>query len=129
MRLLLDTHIFLWYITGDERFPLAFRAAIEESDAVFLSVVSLWETTIKYQLGKLPLPEPPHPWLSDQREQHGIEPLPLDEPSVARLSGLPLHHRDPFDRVLVCQALEHDLLIVTVDSMLSRYPAQLLPSQ
>jgi PIN domain nuclease of toxin-antitoxin system len=129
MRLLLDTHIFLWYITGDERLPTSFRQAIEESQSAYLSVVSLWEATIKYQLGKLPLPEPPHPWLAVQGEQHGIESLPLDKAAVARLSTLPLHHRDPFDRMLVCQALEHKLLIVTVDSMLSQYPAQLLPSR
>src|SRR5437763_1393908 len=125
MRLLLDTHIFLWYITGDERLPTSFRQAIEDSQAAYLSVVSLWEATIKYQLGKLPLPETPHPWLSVQAEQHGIESVPLDQASVARLSSLALHHRDPFDRMLVCQALEHDLLIVTVDSVLSKNPAQL----
>jgi PIN domain nuclease of toxin-antitoxin system len=129
MRLLLDTHIFLWFITGDERVPAPMRRTIEDSEAAYLSVVSLWEATIKYQLGKLPLPEPPHPWLSVQREQHGIESLPLDEGSVARLAGLPLRHRDPFDRMLVCQALEHELLIVTVDSVLSQYPVQLLPSR
>jgi len=127
MRLLLDTHIFLWYITGDERVSAKVRRAIEDSEIAYLSVVSLWEATIKYQLGKLPLPEPPHPWLSVQREQHGIEPLPLDEASVARLASLALHHRDPFDRMLVCQALEHELLIVTVDSILTKYPAPLLP--
>jgi PIN domain nuclease of toxin-antitoxin system len=103
------------------------RHGIEDSDASYLSVVSLWEATIKYQLGKLPLPEDPHPWLSVQRELHGIEPLPLDEASVARLAALPAHHRDPFDRMLVCQAIEHELLIVTVDSVLGRYPAQFLP--
>jgi PIN domain nuclease of toxin-antitoxin system len=126
MRLLLDTHIFLWYITGDERLSDQFREAIEDAEASFLSVVSLWEATIKYQLGKLPLPEPPDPWLSVQREHHGIESLPLHEVSVARLAGLPLHHRDPFDRMLVCQALAHGLIIVTVDAVLSEYPAQLL---
>ncbi len=103
------------------------RRAVEDSEATYLSVVSLWEVTIKYQLGKLPLPEQPHPWLSLQREHHGIEPLPLDEPSVARLGSLAPYHTDPFDRMLVCQALEHRLLIVTVDSILSRYPAQFLP--
>jgi PIN domain nuclease of toxin-antitoxin system len=127
MRLLLDTHIFLWYITGDERLSHHVRRAVEDSEAAYLSVVSLWEATIKYQLGKLPLPEQPHPWLSVQREQHGIESLPVDEASVVRLSSLAPHHRDPFDRMLVCQALEHGLFIVTVDSILSKYPAQLLP--
>jgi PIN domain nuclease of toxin-antitoxin system len=126
MRLLLDTHIFLWYITGDERVSAHIRQAVEDSEAAYCSVVSLWEATIKFQLGKLPLPEPPHPWLSVQREQHGIASLPLDESSVARLALLESHHRDPFDRMLVCQALEHDLVIVTVDSVLSKYPAKLL---
>jgi len=125
MRLLLDTHIFLWYITGDARISQPMREAIENSEAAFLSVVSLWEATIKYHLGKLPLPEEPHPWLSFQREEHGIQSLPLHEGAVVRLSGLPLHHRDPFDRMLVCQALEHDLEIVSVDSILSKYPAPL----
>jgi PIN domain nuclease of toxin-antitoxin system len=128
MRLLLDTHIFLWYIVGDSRVRPAVRRAIEDSDAAFLSVVSLWEATTKYQLGKLPLPEPPHPWLSVQRESHGIDSLALDEGSVARFPMLPMHHRDPFDRMLVCQALEHDLTVVTVDSVLEKYPAKLLQS-
>ena len=129
MRLLLDTHIFLWYITGDKRVSSSVRRAVEDSEAAYLSVVSLWEATIKYQLGKLPLPELPHPWLSIQREQHGIEPLNLDEGSVARLSDLPIHHRDPFDRMLVCQALEHALTIVTIDAILSKYPASVLSSE
>lgn len=126
MRLLLDTHIFLWYITGDPRISPRLRSAIEDSDEAYLSVVSVWEATIKYRLGKLPLPEPPHPWLTTQREQHGIEPLSLTEPSVARLGHIEAHHRDPFDRILVCQALEHDLLIVTVDPVFSKYSARLL---
>ena len=126
MRLLLDTHIFLWYISGDRRIDASVRRSIEESDVVYLSVVSLWEITVKSQLGKLSLPEPPHPWLSTQRELHGIEALELDESAVARLVELPLHHRDPFDRMLVCQALERDLQIVTVDPVLNRYPAKLL---
>jgi PIN domain nuclease of toxin-antitoxin system len=126
VRLLLDTHVFLWFITGDARVGQQTRHAIENSDAAYLSVVSLWEATIKYQLGKLPLPEPPHPWLPIQRESHGIESLPLDEPAIARLGDLELHHRDPFDRMLICQALEHDLLIVTVDPIMAQYPAKLL---
>jgi len=125
MRLLLDTHIFLWYVGADQRVAKV-RSVIENADAVYLSVVSVWEATIKYYIGKLPLPEPPHPWLSVQREEHGIESLPIDEPSVAHLSKLELHHRDPFDRILVCQAIEHGLQIVTVDPVLSKYPAKIL---
>ena len=86
MRLLLDTHIFLWFITGDDRLSQHYRKTIEDADAVYLSVVSVWEVTVKYHLGKLPLPEVPNPWLLEQREQHGIESLALDERAVSRLS-------------------------------------------
>jgi PIN domain nuclease of toxin-antitoxin system len=74
VRLLLDTHVFLWFITGDARVGERTRHAIENSDAAYLSVVSLWEATIKYQLGKLPLPEPPHPWLPSavRRGREGV---------------------------------------------------------
>ena len=126
MRLLLDTHIFLWYVGGDQRVGGRLRQAIENADAVYLSVVSVWEATIKYSIGKLTLPEPPHPWLSMQREQHGIESLPIDEASVAHLPKLELHHRDPFDRILVCQSIEHGLQLVTVDPVMSKYPAKIL---
>ena len=126
MRLLLDTHVFLWYIAGDDRVGSKTRSLIENSDVVYLSVASVWEVTIKHQLGKLPLPEPPHPWLSIQREQHGIESLPIYESAMAQLSTLPLHHRDPFDRILICQAIQHDLQMVTVDSHFSPYPIHLL---
>jgi PIN domain nuclease of toxin-antitoxin system len=126
VRLLLDTHIFLWYIGGDRRVHGRFRTAIENADAVYLSVASVWEVTIKYHAGKLSLPEAPHPWLTRQREQHGIESLPIDENAVAHLPKLEPHHRDPFDRILVCHAIEHGLTIATVDPVLSRYPAKIL---
>jgi PIN domain nuclease of toxin-antitoxin system len=126
MRLLLDTHVFLWYVSGDRRVGENARSTIENAEVVYLSVVSVWEATIKYYVGKLPLPEPPHPWISVQRERHGFESLPIDEPSVAHLAKLEPHHRDPFDRILVCQAIEHGLQIVTVDPVLSKYPAQIL---
>ena len=128
MRLLLDTHIFLWYITGDRKIDSFVRRAIEDADVTYLSAASVWEATVKYQLGKLPLPEPPHPWLRMQREQHEIESLPVDEAAVAHLGELKAHHRDPFDRILICQALEHDLHVVTVDPVFRSYPAKLLTS-
>lgn len=122
MRLLLDTHVFLWYITADHRLaPSVVQAVQNPENEVLLSVVSIWETIVKHQLGRLPLPEPPETFLPAQRESHGIGSLTLDERSVVRLSQLPLHHRDPFDRMLVCQALEHDLTIATVDEALAAY--------
>ena len=76
MRLLLDTHIFLWFISGDSRLPIALRDIIRDpANEVYLSVVSVWETIIKYQLGKLPLPEPPENYLPRQRERHLIATL------------------------------------------------------
>jgi PIN domain nuclease of toxin-antitoxin system len=127
MRLLLDTHIFLWFISGDARLPTDWRERIRDADnAVYLSVVSLWEALVKYRLGKLPLPHPPESYLPTQRARHQIASLSLDEASVGHLSILPAVHRDPFDRMLVCQALEHGLSIVTVDPVFGAYPAPIL---
>jgi len=127
VNLLLDTHIFLWYISKDKRLPALFRDAIRNFDnQVFLSVVSLWEAIVKYQLDKLPLPTPPETYLPVQRKKHQIESLDLDESSVSHLSTLPPIHRDPFDRMLICQALEHGLILVTVDKKIGLYPVQIL---
>lgn len=122
MKLLLDTHIFLWFISGSTQLSTTFRDSIQDSDNdVYLSVVSLWECIIKYQLGKLPLPESPELYLPKQRELHRIDSLAVDETSVAQLIQLPSLHRDPFDRLLICQALEHDLTIVTADAAVMAY--------
>ncbi len=126
MNLLLDTHIFLWLITGDTRITEAMQKEIlDTANAVYLSVVSNWEISVKYQLGRLPLPEPPESYLPAQRQRHQIASLSLDEGSVSQLARLPSIHRDPFDRMLVCQALEHELTIVTVDKILQSYPARI----
>lgn len=127
MKLLLDTHIFLWYVSKDKRLPVALRDAIRNlENQVFLSVVSLWEAIVKYQLGKLPLPKPPETYLPQQRKKHQIASLDLDEACVSHLTNLPRIHRDPFDRILICQALEHDLILVSVDKQISQYPVQVL---
>lgn len=127
MKLLLDTHIFLWFISGDKRLPEAMRDRIRDLDnEVYLSVVSLWETILKYQLGRLPLPQPPERYLPTQRECHRIVSLPLDEVSVSQLAHLPPIHRDPFDRMLICQAMAHGLTMVTVDKLIYEYPVLLL---
>lgn len=123
MKLLLDTHIFLWFISGDNRLSVSFRDAVRNRDNdVYLRVVSIWEAIIKYQLGKLPLPESPEIYLSSQRTRHSIFSLPVDEESVAQLAKLPALHRDPFDRLLICQALQHELVIVTADTAIMAYP-------
>jgi PIN domain nuclease of toxin-antitoxin system len=129
MRLLLDTHVFLWYISADARLPAVFRAAVQEaSNEVFLSVASVWESVIKNALGNLPLPEPPEVYLPRARERHGIAALDLNEKAMVHLAGLPAVHRDPFDRVIVAQALQHDLILLSVDPSMARYPAKRLPA-
>jgi PIN domain nuclease of toxin-antitoxin system len=127
MRLLLDTHIFLWFISGEARLPADWREGIRDADnEVYLSVVSLWEAVVKHRLGKLPLPLPPETYLPTQRARHQIASLSLDEENIRHLAILPSAHQDPFGRVLVCQALEHGLSIVTVDPVFGAYPAPIL---
>ncbi|EGJ30505.1 MULTISPECIES: type II toxin-antitoxin system VapC family toxin [Moorena] len=126
MKILLDTHIFLWFISGDTRLSTDVRDIIRDPDnEVYLSVVSVWEAIVKYQLGKLPLPEPPEKFLPKQRELHQIASLDLDEGSVTQLSKLPLLHRDPFDRMLISQALEKGLTVATVDREIRAYQKNL----
>ncbi len=128
MRLLLDTHIFLWLLTGDRRLPLPWVHEIRDPvNQVFLSVVSLWEALIKYQLGKLPLPEAPEIYIPRERRRHLIETLDVDEGSVVALATLPPLHRDPFDRLLIAQAIALGMTIVTVDHAIRAYPANCLP--
>jgi len=123
MRLLLDTCTFLW-IVGDSP-HLSARAkrlhAAVESD-VYLSAVSCWEIAVKHALGRLKLPEPPHRFVPEMRDAHGIESLPLSETETLLLPRLPALHRDPFDRMLVCQAMHHGLTILTPDEAISPYP-------
>ncbi len=102
MKLLLDTHIFLWYITADLRLPTLFRDAIREPKTeVFLSVASLWETITKYNPSKLPLPQSPEIYILTERRRHQIKSLSLHENAVKELANLPALHRDPFDRILI----------------------------
>ncbi|MGA7936427.1 MAG: type II toxin-antitoxin system VapC family toxin [Kovacikia sp.] len=127
MRILLDTHIFLWFISGDARLSTDVRDAIRDpSNEVYLSAISVWEAIVKYQLGKLPLPESPETYLPKQRDLHQIVILALDESSVAQLGKLPPLHRDPFDRMLICQALQNGLTIATVDTAIRTYSVNVL---
>ena len=125
MKLLLDTSAFLWFVLDSDRLPPATRATLREHETdVWLSVVSVWEVMVKSQIGRLKLPGPAWPYLTRLREQHEIDSLPLEESAIAHLSKLPAVHRDPFDRLLVCQAIQHDLPIVTNDEALQRYPVK-----
>ncbi|PNW33013.1 UNVERIFIED_CONTAM: twitching motility protein PilT [Euhalothece sp. KZN 001] len=127
MRILLDTHIFLWFISGDTRLLSDLRDAIrDQENEVYLSSVSIWEAIVKYQLGKLPLPEHPESYLPKQRDLHQISSLALDESSVLQLAKLPLLHREPFDRMLICQTLQNGLTIATVDVAIRAYSVSVI---
>ena len=130
MRLLLDTHVFLWYITADPKLPESFRAATQDaSNDVFLSSISVWEAVIKHGLGKLSLPALPSTYLPQQRTAHGIAALPVDEGAMAHLAELPPIHREPFDRLLIAQAMQHQLTLITVDRIFSAYSVHLLENR
>jgi PIN domain nuclease of toxin-antitoxin system len=122
MKLLLDTHIFLWYITADPRLPQLFSDEIRDpKNEVYLSVASLWEILIKYNLGKLPLPQTPEILIPSERRRHSIKSLSLHENAVKELINLPDLHRDPFDRIIICQANAANMTIVTVDNQIQNY--------
>lgn len=128
MKILLDTHIFLWYVSADPRLPHAYRVALEDTgNEVFLSVASIWESVVKFQLGKLPLPEAAATYLPRQRELHGIASLAIGEGVMTALASLPPLHRDPFERLIVAQAIEQQLTIASVDPAMRAYGAAFLP--
>ena len=123
MNVLLDTAAFLWWVTDDPALSRRAEELIRDpSRRVFLSSVSTWEIVLKHALGRLPLPEDPTALLPRIRVEHGIEELPLTEGAVLQLPKLPALHQDPFDRVLLCQAIHDGLLLVTPDEQLWRYP-------
>ena len=122
MRLLLDTCTFLWIAGGSPRLSPAARDRFLRADEAYLSVVSVWEIAVKHGLGRLPLPDVPYRWVPAQREARGLASLPLEEEAVLHLQKLPLLHQDPFDRMLVCQAVAHGLTILTPDDAIAQYP-------
>lgn len=125
MRLLLDTCTFLWAVSDQARLSEACRQQlVDPANEAFLSTVSAWEICVKQQSGGLTLAEPPAQFIPKYRAMHGIFELALDEPSVFQLSRLPAHHKDPFDRMLICQAIAHGLAILTPDPLIGRYPVR-----
>jgi len=120
--LLLDTHAFLWWVEGSPRIGRRARAAIADPDRrCFLSLASAWELAIKSSLGKLTLATPLERFIPAQIAENHFEQLPISIAHVSRVADLPFHHRDPFDRLLIAQALEEDLDVVTADTVFTRY--------
>jgi PIN domain nuclease of toxin-antitoxin system len=121
VRLLVDTHVLLWAIAEPERIPASIRGRLESSDnEVFFSAASIWEVAIKQQIGRLNLPVTPED-LTEAAVRMGFEELPVTAAHAAGVSRLPLHHRDPFDRLLVAQAIHEPARFLTVDQALRLY--------
>ncbi len=127
MKLLLDTVGFLWAAINSPRFSRTARdlVAAPEHD-VFLSSVSAWEIAVKHRLGKLELPQAPQRFVPAVRQRFDIDPLPLDEEPALAVGRLPPLHADPFDRMLICQAIVHGLTILTPDQQIHQYPVRCL---
>lgn len=127
MKVLLDTCTFLWIVTGAaELSDVALEIYQDPDNSVYLSPISTWEIAVKYSLGRLPLPESPETYIPRLRVKHGIDSLPLDEESSLHIVRLPELHRDPFDRMLICQAIVGGLVILTPDKAITQYPARSL---
>ncbi len=122
MRLLLDSHAFLWFILGDQRLSDRARLAIAAADTdVLISPATLWEMAIKVRLGKYTLPGPFGPFMDTQLTSNRIRLLSIEVRHTALLAAMPFHHRDPFDRLIVAQALAESIGLVSVDAMLDAY--------
>jgi PIN domain nuclease of toxin-antitoxin system len=120
--LLLDTHAFLWWVDDAPRLTKRARAAIRRPDqACFVSLASCWEIAIKVSLGKLTIESSLERFLAEQMAANGFQPLLITLGHVARFAALPFHHRDPFDRLLVAQAIDEDLTIVSADPVFQKY--------
>jgi len=125
--LLLDTCTFLWMAGGGAKLSSRAAAAIADpANDVYLSAASVWEMVTKHARGRLPLPSPPAQFVPLQRERRGIRALAIDEEAVLQGTRLPPLHRDPFDRMLIAQAIAHGLAIVTPDPLVTQYPVRVI---
>lgn len=125
MRVLIDTHVFLWGIQDETKLSPRVQSLLPAAD-LWISVASLWEIITKVQMGKLALPSPVGDYLVAKLTANGVSVLPLVLDHVKRLEGIPLHHRDPFDRILIAQSLEEKLPLVTADPVFDRYPIDVI---
>jgi PIN domain nuclease of toxin-antitoxin system len=127
MRLLLDTHAFLWFVTASPKLSAEAEGVIRASgNQLLLSVASVWETAIKQNLGRLPIPEPLDSFIPAHLRTNRITLLPIQLRHTFAVARLPLHHRDPFDRLLVAQAISESIPVVSADGAFDAYPVQRL---
>ena len=123
--LLLDTHTFIWFSENAPNLSVALNEQIESADRVYLSIASLWEIAIKISIGKLTL-QAEYAEIEAQLPAAGILLLPISFADTVRVSNLPFHHRDPFDRILIAQSINHSLVLVSRDEMFDAYAVQRL---
>lgn len=127
MRVLLDTHAFLWWNTDDQRLSSVARSVIaDERNELYLSVASAWEIAIKAARGSLVLPDPPERYVPSRLRLHRILSLPIQPGHALRVYDLPMIHRDPFDRLLIAQSQLEALPILTTDSEIARYTVDII---
>ena len=122
MKLLLDTHCWLWWFANDPRLGKAARNLIGDGEnVVYLSAASSWEIAIKTSLGKLPLPEPPERYVPSRLAAQGMQGLAIEHAHALKVASLPAHHRAPFDRLIVAQAQVEGLPVLTADENIAAY--------
>ena len=127
MRYLLDTGIFLWSLNEPEKLNDKAQHILGNGrEEIYLSAASTWEIVIKSALGKLRLPDPPDRYIPSRMTMLGLRSLHITHPHALGVSGLPHHHQDPFDRILISQALSEDMILMTSDHLFSRYSVQTL---
>lgn len=127
MRLLLDTHAFLWWIAGNERLSMTARRAItDDANEVLVSAASAWEVATKFRIGKLAEAAVLALDVSGRIADQGFEELSISVADGARAGALPGHHRDPFDRILIAQALARDIVLVSNEALFDRYAVRRL---
>jgi PIN domain nuclease of toxin-antitoxin system len=127
VKLLLDTHVFLWWIERNPHLSARARALIADPDSeVFVSIVTVWEIAIKVALEQLEMPVDLGAFLRRQLQSNGFESLPITFEHAVAVRDLPMHHRDPFDRLLVCQSRVESLALVSADSAIAAYGADMV---
>jgi PIN domain nuclease of toxin-antitoxin system len=125
MRVLIDTHIFIWYIQNSDRLPISIATHINDGrNDILLSIASVWEMAIKQSTGKLNLGIPYASFIEEQMRLNCMELLPLRLDHLEVITTMPFHHRDPFDRILIAQAMLEDIVIISADSIFSSYSVQ-----
>ena len=125
MRLLLDTVALIWLVEGNAKLSETAQGLIvDPANEVYLSAASAWEIAIKYSIGRLMLRVPPEEYLPWQRSIHQVESLPITETAALQVHKLPALHNDPFDRIIIAQAIVEGLVVVTPDRQIGRYPVR-----